>query len=49
MKIRLQMQGEAAKAGQAVPRGALHIIRQLGLFGLYRGAGACLCRDIPFR
>ncbi|SRR5216684_3225033 len=47
-KIRLQVQGEAAKAEGAVPRGALHIIRQLGLLGLYRGASACLLRDIPF-
>ena len=47
-KIRLQIQGEAAKAEGAVPRGAVHIIRQLGLLGLYRGASACLLRDIPF-
>ena len=47
VKIRLQMQGEAAKtaAGQ---RGAGHIIKQLGLLGLYRGAYACLARDVPF-
>jgi len=42
------MQGEAAKAEGAVPRGAVHIIRQLGLVGLYKGASACLLRDIPF-
>ncbi|KAF5388492.1 hypothetical protein D9757_004726 [Collybiopsis confluens] len=42
------VQGEAAKAEGAVPRGAIHIIRQLGLLGLYRGASACLLRDIPF-
>lgn len=47
-KIRLQMQGEAAKAEGAVPRGAIHIVRQLGLVGLYKGASACLLRDIPF-
>jgi solute carrier family 25 (mitochondrial aspartate/glutamate transporter), member 12/13 len=47
-KIRLQIQGEAAKAEGAVPRGAVHIVRQLGLLGLYRGASACLLRDIPF-
>ena len=40
MKIRLQMQGEAAKKSDAVPRGAIHIVRQLGLLGLYKGAGA---------
>jgi len=42
------VQGEAAKVEGAAPRGAIHIIRQLGLFGLYRGASACLLRDIPF-
>jgi len=26
----------------------MHIVRQLGLLGLYRGASACLLRDIPF-
>ncbi|KAH9929665.1 mitochondrial carrier [Fomitopsis serialis] len=48
VKIRLQMQGEAAKLEGALPKGAGHIIRQLGLFGLYKGASACLLRDIPF-
>ena len=24
------------------------IVKQLGISGLYRGAGACLLRDIPF-
>ncbi|GJE89667.1 mitochondrial carrier [Phanerochaete sordida] len=48
VKIRLQMQGEAAKLEGAVPKGAVHIVRQLGLFGLYKGASACLLRDIPF-
>ncbi|TFK30949.1 mitochondrial carrier [Coprinopsis marcescibilis] len=48
VKIRLQVQGEAAKVEGAVPRGAVHIIRQLGIVGLYRGASACLLRDIPF-
>ncbi|KAG9119656.1 mitochondrial aspartate-glutamate transporter agc1 [Ceratobasidium sp. 392] len=42
------VQGEAAKLEGAVPRGAVHIVRQLGLFGLYKGATACLLRDIPF-
>ena len=42
------MQGEAAKAEGAVARGAVHIIRQLGVLGLYKGASACLLRDIPF-
>ncbi|WVF70310.1 hypothetical protein IAT40_005099 [Kwoniella sp. CBS 6097] len=49
-KIRLQMAGEITRAegGSAVPRGALHIIKQLGLVGLYKGAIACFWRDIPF-
>ncbi|KAK0199016.1 mitochondrial inner membrane protein [Armillaria mellea] len=48
VKIRLQVQGETAKLEGAVPRGAVHIIRQLGVLGLYKGASACLMRDIPF-
>ncbi|KAL6307695.1 mitochondrial carrier [Sparassis latifolia] len=48
VKIRLQVQGEAAKLEHAIPKGATHIIRQLGLLGLYKGASACLLRDIPF-
>ncbi|KAL8286743.1 hypothetical protein RQP46_004271 [Phenoliferia psychrophenolica] len=48
IKIRLQMQGEAAKSGPAAKKGAMHIIRQLGLLGLYKGTAACLCRDVPF-
>ncbi|KAJ3573542.1 hypothetical protein NP233_g2362 [Leucocoprinus birnbaumii] len=48
VKIRLQVQGEAAKVEGIKPRGAVHIIRQLGILGLYRGASACLLRDIPF-
>jgi solute carrier family 25 (mitochondrial aspartate/glutamate transporter), member 12/13 len=47
-KIRLQIQGEAAKVDAAIPKGAIHIVRQLGILGLYRGASACLLRDIPF-
>ncbi|KAH9951010.1 mitochondrial carrier [Amylocystis lapponica] len=42
------IQGEAAKLEGAAPKGAVHIIRQLGLLGLYKGASACLLRDIPF-
>ncbi|GAA6010308.1 hypothetical protein JCM10207_005167 [Rhodosporidiobolus poonsookiae] len=48
VKIRLQMQGENAKAGGAPRQGAVHIVKQLGLLGLYRGATACLARDVPF-
>ncbi len=47
-KIRLQVQGETAKVEGAKPKGAIHIIRQLGVLGLYRGSSACLLRDIPF-
>ena len=43
------MQGEAAKASpDQLKKGAAHIIRQLGIMGLYKGATACLMRDIPF-
>ncbi|KAG1757250.1 mitochondrial carrier domain-containing protein [Suillus lakei] len=48
VKIRLQIQGEAAKLEGAVKQGAAHIVRQLGVVGLYKGASACLLRDIPF-
>jgi solute carrier family 25 aspartate/glutamate transporter 12/13 len=47
-KIRLQVQGETAKVEGAKPKGAIHIIRQLGILGLYKGSSACLLRDIPF-
>lgn len=37
------------KGVQATPkRSALWIIRNLGLVGLYKGATACLARDVPF-
>ncbi|CAH7686046.1 mitochondrial carrier domain-containing protein [Phakopsora pachyrhizi] len=48
VKIRLQMQGELARVAGTESKGSVHIIKQLGLLGLYKGAGACLCRDIPF-
>lgn len=50
VKIRLQVQGELAKAGveSAKRQTALDIIRGLGAVGLYKGASACLLRDIPF-
>lgn len=44
VKIRLQMQGE----GGVARRGAMAIVRELGLTGLYKGASACFLRDIPF-
>lgn len=53
VKIRLQVQGEAMRAaaqeGEVIKkRSALWIVRHLGLVGLYKGASACLLRDIPF-
>jgi solute carrier family 25 aspartate/glutamate transporter 12/13 len=47
------VQGEAIRAaareGETIKkRGALWIVRNLGLTGLYKGASACLLRDIPF-
>lgn len=53
VKIRLQVQGEAMKAAaregeQVTKRSALWIVRHLGLVGLYKGASACLLRDVPF-
>ncbi|KAI1006207.1 Calcium-binding mitochondrial carrier protein [Podosphaera aphanis] len=49
VKIRLQVQGEVAKSLQSVPRrSAMWIVRNLGLVGLYKGASACLLRDVPF-
>jgi solute carrier family 25 aspartate/glutamate transporter 12/13 len=47
VKIRLQVQGETiGRSGTGIS--AITIVRELGFFGLYRGAGACLLRDIPF-
>ncbi|KAJ8146040.1 hypothetical protein OY671_000878 [Metschnikowia pulcherrima] len=54
VKIRLQMQGGAALKQLApgeIPKKHLsagQIVRQLGLKGLYKGATACLLRDVPF-
>ncbi|KAI1262459.1 mitochondrial carrier domain-containing protein [Xylariaceae sp. FL1019] len=50
VKIRLQVQGEAVKAGEtaAPKRSAMWIVKNLGLAGLYKGASACLLRDVPF-
>lgn len=50
VKIRLQVSGEQAanEGADRVARGAMHHVRQLGLLGLYKGASACLARDIPF-
>ncbi|KAI5810064.1 mitochondrial carrier domain-containing protein [Peziza echinospora] len=49
VKIRLQIQGEVSRNVEGAPRrSALWIVRNLGLVGLYKGASACLMRDIPF-
>ncbi|KAK9473183.1 mitochondrial carrier domain-containing protein [Dipodascopsis tothii] len=49
VKIRLQIQGEVSKSIDGAPRrSALWIVRNLGLVGLYKGATACLMRDVPF-
>jgi len=49
VKIRLQVQGELAKKSDAMPkRSAMWIVRNLGIVGLYKGASACLLRDVPF-
>lgn len=49
VKIRLQVQGELAKNVEGVPRrSAMWIVKHLGLMGLYKGASACLLRDVPF-
>ncbi|KZZ97466.1 Mitochondrial carrier domain protein [Moelleriella libera RCEF 2490] len=49
VKIRLQVQGEVAKTIEGAPkRSAMWIVRNLGLVGLYKGASACLLRDVPF-
>lgn len=48
VKIRLQVQGEMARMDAAPRRSAMWIVRNLGLLGLYKGATACLLRDVPF-
>jgi solute carrier family 25 aspartate/glutamate transporter 12/13 len=42
-KLRLQLQ-----TNSGVRKSALEIVRELGVVGLYRGAGACMLRDVPF-
>ncbi|XP_011335783.1 calcium-binding mitochondrial carrier protein Aralar1 isoform X5 [Ooceraea biroi] len=45
VKIRLQVAGEIA-GGSKVRAWA--VVKELGLFGLYKGARACFLRDVPF-
>ncbi len=48
VKIRLQVQGELAHVAGRPRVGAWTIVKDLGISGLYKGASACLLRDIPF-
>ncbi|XP_077435410.1 electrogenic aspartate/glutamate antiporter SLC25A12, mitochondrial-like isoform X2 [Vanacampus margaritifer] len=45
VKIRLQVAGEITMGPRV---SALNVVRDLGIFGLYKGAKACFLRDIPF-
>ncbi|KAK7092756.1 electrogenic aspartate/glutamate antiporter SLC25A13, mitochondrial-like [Littorina saxatilis] len=45
VKIRLQVAGEIVGKSRV---SAIGVIKDLGFFGLYKGARACLLRDIPF-
>ncbi|XP_050543004.1 calcium-binding mitochondrial carrier protein Aralar1 [Daktulosphaira vitifoliae] len=45
VKIRLQVAGEIASTKKL---SALNVIKELGFFGLYKGAKACFLRDVPF-
>lgn len=45
VKIRLQVAGEIAGGAKI---SALSVVRELGFFGLYKGAKACFLRDVPF-
>jgi len=45
VKIRLQVAGEIASGPKVSAWG---VVRELGLFGLYKGSRACFLRDIPF-
>ncbi|XP_028366168.1 calcium-binding mitochondrial carrier protein Aralar1 isoform X2 [Phyllostomus discolor] len=45
VKIRLQVAGEITTGPRV---SALSVLRDLGIFGLYKGAKACFLRDIPF-
>ncbi|KAH9514273.1 hypothetical protein Btru_028563 [Bulinus truncatus] len=45
VKIRLQVAGEIVGKGRV---SAISVMKELGFFGLYKGAKACFLRDIPF-
>jgi solute carrier family 25 aspartate/glutamate transporter 12/13 len=46
VKIRLQVAGEISATSGRIS--ALGVVKELGLFGLYKGAKACFLRDVPF-
>jgi solute carrier family 25 (mitochondrial aspartate/glutamate transporter), member 12/13 len=51
LRIRLQMQGETTRLLTSLPSYPLTlsaVVKDLGFPGVYRGAFACLLRDIPF-
>ena len=59
VKLRMQLQGEAAAAAAAggggaaaaaaaVRKSAAGIVAELGVRGLYKGVAACWLRDVPF-
>ncbi|ODM96828.1 Calcium-binding mitochondrial carrier protein Aralar1, partial [Orchesella cincta] len=45
VKIRIQVAGEF---NHHVRLKSFHVAKELGFFGLYRGLGACVLRDVPF-
>jgi solute carrier family 25 aspartate/glutamate transporter 12/13 len=45
VKIRLQVAGELASTSKVSAWG---VVKELGFFGLYKGAKACCLRDVPF-
>lgn len=45
VKIRLQVAGEIASSAKL---SAISVVKELGFFGLYKGAKACFLRDVPF-
>jgi hypothetical protein len=38
----------SSAATTAKPKGAMSILRELGIKGMYKGASACFLRDVPF-
>jgi solute carrier family 25 aspartate/glutamate transporter 12/13 len=45
VKIRLQVAGEISGGAKI---SAVSVVKELGLFGMYKGANACFLRDAPF-